>query len=76
VIDQAVTDKQVSDYSAVLETDLATVFRAVRAEVIEAIKGDNPLEALEKIFGEWEEETAVIERGIDEANNQAAMPKV
>jgi hypothetical protein len=50
MIDSAVTQRQVRAYAEVLEIDLALLFKALRADVMDALKQDDPLNALEKVF--------------------------
>jgi hypothetical protein len=51
MIDPAVTDEQVEHYSFAMMVDLITLFKSLRADVMDAIRSDNPLAALEAVFG-------------------------
>jgi hypothetical protein len=58
MIDPAITQKEVSENSAILEVDLTTLFRALRADALDALKSDNPLAALEAVFGPFSDDEA------------------
>jgi hypothetical protein len=50
MIDAALTDEEVEALSFSLMVDLTTLFKSLRADVIDAIRSDDPLAALDAVF--------------------------
>jgi hypothetical protein len=51
MIDAALTDEQVEYLSFSLMVDLTTLFKSLRADIIDAIRSDDPLAAVDAVFG-------------------------